>query len=338
MQKTKKPVCILSTGGTISMQRTSEGYQPARGFLEKAMLNIPELQNKDMPRYEIHEFEKPIDSANMTPDNWNQMGEHIKKHYDEYAGFVILHGTDTMAYSASALSFMLENLNKPVILTGSQLPLFETRNDARENLINAIWIAGNYVIPEVCIYFNAKLFRGNRSKKIDASSFSAFASPNYPRLGKIGTTIQMRRDLFLDTPIDKFRLQTIKPTVIGALRIFPGMSIDMIKHLFEAPLEALVLQTYGVGNAPEDPRFLKVIADAVKRGAIIVNCSQCSYAKVKMSDYAAGSALLNQGVISGADMTAEAALTKLFYLFSLRLTSDKIKSQMAADLRGELTL
>lgn len=338
MQKSTKPICVLSTGGTISMQRTQEGYKPAKGFLENAMRNIPELQNKDMPPYVIHEFDNQMDSANMSPDNWNQIGEHVKKHYDEFNGFVVLHGTDTMAYTASALSFMFENLNKPVILTGSQLPLFETRNDARENLINAIWLAGNYVIPEVCIYFNAKLFRGNRSKKIDASSFSAFASPNFPRLGKVGTTIQIRRDLFLETPKEKFRLQIIKPTVVGALRIFPGMSIEMIKHLFEAPLQALVLQTYGVGNAPEDARFLEVIADAVNRGAVIVNCSQCSYAKVKMSDYAAGSTLLNRGVVSGADMTAEAALTKLFYLFSRGLTVETIKNQMRANLRGELTI
>lgn len=337
MKKAEKPICILATGGTISMEKTKSGYRPVKNFLEKAMTKIPELENPDMPKYVIHEFEELLDSANMTPDNWNDIGKHIQKYHDEFAGFVVLHGTDTMAYSASALSFMLENLNKPVILTGSQLPLFETRSDARENLINALWIAGNYSIPEVCIYFNAKLFRGNRAKKIDAMGFSAFASPNFPRLGKIGTSIIIRKDLFIDPPTESFQLQTIETVPMGVLRIFPGMSIEMLQQIFQTPLKALVLQTYGVGNAMENKTFLNALSDAVEKGTVIVNCSQCSYAKVRMSDYAAGNALSERGVISGADMTTEAALAKLFYLHSKELEIVTLKNQMTANLRGELT-
>lgn len=338
MKQTKKAVLILSTGGTICMQKTQQGYAPAPGYLEKSMAKIPELHNADMPHYVIHEFEKPIDSANMTPSNWHQIAEHIKHHYHEYDGFVVLHGTDTMAYTASALSFMLENLSKPVILTGSQLPLFETRNDARENLINALWIAGNYNIPEVCVYFGTKLFRGNRVSKIDASSFAAFDSPNFPIIGKVGTDIRIRHELLLEIPSAEFQLQKINPLAVSVLRIFPGMSIDIIRPILQLPLKAVILQTYGIGTAPEEKSFLDLIQQTVERGIVIVNCSQCAYAKVRMSDYVSGSALLSAGVISGADMTIEAALTKLFYLFSKELALEAVKNQLKQSLRGELTL
>ena len=336
--KKNQSVYVLCTGGTISMQRTGKGYAPSVGHLAQAMQAMPELQNEDMPRYVVDDFPVPLDSANMTPTTWIEIGERIMQHYDDFDGFVILHGTDTMSYTASALSFMLENLGKPVILTGSQLPLFETRSDARVNLINSISFAGRYRIPEVCIYFNNRLFRGNRSKKMDATSFAAYASPNFPVLGKVGTEIIIRQHLVRPTPAVHVGLQPLQDLPMAALRLFPGLSPDVLKHVLREPLKALVLETFGLGTAPENEKFLKIISDATASGIVIVNCSQCPTAKVKMSHYAAGTSLLNAGVVSGGDMTTEAALAKLFYLFSKKLSVEEIKKQIKTDLRGELTV
>lgn len=333
----QKSILIISTGGTIAMQKTAQGYAPMPGHLEKSMAKIPELKNSDMPKYTVYEYPKPIDSANMSPAHWLQIGEDILKNYDQYDGFVVLHGTDTMAYTAAALSFILENLGKPVILTGSQLPLFETRSDARENLINALLIACDVCLPEVCIYFNNKLFRGNRCKKLDATNFSAFASPNFPALAKVGTDMHIRHDLVLKLPKEKLTLQPIYPLMMSVLRIFPGLSLETLRYFLQPPMQALVLETYGLGNAPNDPIFLEVLSTAVQQGVIIVNCSQCPYAKVRMRTYATGTALQNIGVISGGDMTAEAAIGKLFYLFSKFKDLSDIKNQMILSLRGELT-
>lgn len=319
------------------MQKTPQGYAPQPGFLKNAMSKIPELQNPDMPDYTIHEFEHPIDSANMTPAIWYKIALFIEKNYPLHDGFVILHGTDTMAYTASALSFMLENLGKPVILTGSQLPLFETRNDARENLINALLLAGNQRIPEVCVYFHNKLFRGNRTKKTDAISFAAFSSPNFPALGKVGTDIRIRRELLRSMPEKNLNVQSVKPAAIHILKIFPGISLEILQHFLETPVQALVLETYGAGTAPEDKHFIEVIKKLTEKNILVINCSQCSHAKVKMTDYAASHSLQKAGVISGGDMTVEAIITKLFYLLSQSLTLAEIKSQMMINLRGELS-
>ncbi|MBV8802772.1 MAG: asparaginase [Gammaproteobacteria bacterium] len=362
----RKTICILSTGGTIAMHPSSDGYTFVHGDLKNALDKMPELQNADMPHFVVEEFLPLLDSANMTYTHWLQIGEFIQENYNIYDGFVILHGTDTMAYTASALSFMLENLNKPLILTGSQLPLFKTRSDARENLINALWLAGNYIIPEVCIYFNNKLFRGNRCKKMDANSFAAFASPNFPPLAKIGTEITFRKDLVLkdlsyripegeqaslikkndvtsslqsidSKVLNTLNLQSIKPTVVSTFRLFPGTSFHMLEDFLHSPLQALVLETYGMGTGPEDPIFLNMIKQLTQNNILVINCSQCWRAKVKINDYTTGTALLNAGVIPGGDMTVEAAITKLFYLFSKYSSLVEIKSQFVINLRGELT-
>lgn len=338
MAKAKKSVCILATGGTIGMQKTAQGYAPARGFLAEAMANIPELNNDDMPHYVIHEYEQPIDSANVSLRDWQKIAAFIEKNYAAHDGFLILHGTDTMAYTASALSFMLENLAKPVILTGAQLPLFETRSDARENLINALLMANDARIQEVCVYFNNKLFRGNRCKKVNALDFAAFASPNFPVLGKVGTDVKIRHELLRAANDAKLQVHQLEDVEISSVRIFPGFSAKTLQHILQAPLQALVIETYGVGTAPENKHFLAAIKQATDRGVIVVNCSQCAHAKVQMQSYAAGVALQNAGVISGMDMTVEATLAKLFYLFSQKnLSREQIKQLICSDLRGELS-
>lgn len=337
-QAKRKSVFILCTGGTIAMRKTTSGYAPAPGYLTQSMPKLQELANPDMPLYTVEEYEAPMDSASMTPEQWVKMASIIVEKYNDYDGFVILHGTDTMAYTASALSFMLENLSKPVILTGSQLPLFETRSDARENLINAIYIASRYHIPEVCVYFHNKLFRGNRCKKTDASSFDAFSSPNFPMLGKVGTDVAVRHSLVNGMPTAALHLQKMAAISVGVVRLFPGMNMDILKLMLRPPLQALILETYGLGNAPERADFLDPIREAVDSGIVIVNCSQCTTAKIKMHEYATGTALLKAGVVSGGDMLVEAALAKLFYLFSKNVSLPQIKEMLSQNLRGELTL
>lgn len=336
--KTQNSILVICTGGTIAMQKTKTGYRPERGHLQKAMAKIPELQNPEMPHYVFYEYDEPIDSANMTPTHWARLAQDITTHYHQYDGFVILHGTDTMAYTASALSFMLENLSKPVILTGSQLPLFEMRNDAHENLINALIIAAHYPIPEVCIFFNNALYRGNRCKKVSAARFQAFDSPNYPALATVGIDIDLNREYLRPYPHAPFKLQLFSAQTIGVLRLFPGLSMSLIKSLLTLPaLKAIVLETYGSGTAPEDKTFIETIVEATYRGIIIVNCSQCLHAKVNMSTYTAGLALANSGVIAGIDMTLEATIAKLHYLLSQPISLDELKLNLVKDLRGELT-
>ena len=335
----KKNILILNTGGTISSVKTNDGYQPQAGYVIDAMRAIRELQHPDMPNYDIIEYQPLIDSSNIRVEDWNQLGKDIANHYANYDGFVIFHGTDTLAYTASSLSFMLEHLAKPVIITGSQIPLSEIRNDASENIIASLWLASDSRLNEVCIYFNQKLLRGNRAQKVSAHRFGAFDSPNFSHLATIGITISMHEQLLW--PVDKgqFNLQEIKSHFIANFRLFPGFSTKVLAHLLEQPLEGLILESYGIGNAQsQDIAFLEVLSEAVKRGVIIVNCSQCYQASVNMDSYATGRALKNIGLISGFDMTPEAAHCKLLYLLSKGFTVEQIKSKMQQNIRGELSL
>lgn len=336
----KKRVYVAYTGGTIGMQKTAAGYVPAPGYLRDQLAALPELQNPLMPEYDIHEYEPLLDSANMTPADWLNIAQDIAAHDAEYDGFIVLHGTDTMAYTASALPFMLQGLRKPVILTGSQIPFCEPRNDARENLITVLLLAANYAIPEVCLYFGDRLLRGCRAVKVNAVGFDAFDSPNYPPLGTVGIEIQINWEVVLPPPLtpDTLEVRPISPQALGALRLFPGLPAEVVRRILQPPLRGLVLEAYGVGNGPTENReFMAVLAEANARGVVIVDCTQCRKGMVNLHGYATGSALAEVGVLSGFDMTAEAALAKLAYLFSQDYPPATVKRLMQTNLRGELT-
>lgn len=332
----KKHILILNTGGTISSTKTKQGYAPHLGYVQKALALIPTLHHADMPDYTIHEYNPLLDSSNMGLTDWNQIARDIYTRYSDFDGFVIFHGTDTMAYTACALSFMLENLNKPIIITGSQIPLAEVRNDALDNIITALWLCAHQPIKEVCIYFNGRLLRGNRAQKISAQCFSAFDSPNYPWLASIGIDIELHHHLLLPTPTEPFRLQTLSPHRIANFRLFPGFDVDILAYLLQKPLEGLVLETYGAGNAPTQDALLELLAKACADDVVIVNCTQCQQGTVEMNQYATGFSLKQAGLISGHNMTPEAAHCKLLYLFSKQHSIAEIREQMERSLCGEL--
>lgn len=335
----RKHIYIAYTGGTIGMKKSDHGYVPVAGFMEKQLASMPEFHRPEMPLFTIHEYDPLMDSSDMTPADWQIIADDIATNYDKYDGFVILHGTDTMAYTASALSFMFENLGKPVIVTGSQIPLADLRSDGQANLLNALHIAANYPINEVTLFFNNRLMRGNRSRKSHADGFSAFSSPNLPPLLEAGINIELSANVKVDEkPSGEFKVNPITPQPIGVITMYPGISHEVIRNTLLQPVNAMILLTFGVGNAPQNPELLAQLKAASERGVLVVNLTQCLAGKVNMGGYATGCALADSGVISGYDMTPEAALAKLHYLLSQDLSYEEVKAKMQQVLRGEMTL
>jgi L-asparaginase len=323
------------------MVRTERGYAPRPGFLQEYMAAMPELRRDELPQFDVLSLEPLLDSADMAPDDWVRIAEAIAARYADYTGFVVVHGTDTMAYTASALSFLLPGLGKPVILTGSQLSLEHVRSDGREHIITALLLAGMGEIPEVCIYFASRLLRGNRAQKVHNLDFVAFDSGNLPPLAHVGVGIEVNRHLVRKPGTDGLAsVPLVRRPEVASLRLFPGIGAAMMSKLLEPPLEGLVLETYGGGNAPSrDQALLAAIArsTAPPREVVIVNCSQCHGGSVRQTVYSTGAALARSGVLSGFDMTPEAALTKLYCLLAAGLPPAEVRARMQQDLAGELT-
>ena len=338
----KAKILLIYTGGTIGMKKDfATGALKAFNF-SKLLQRIPELKLLDC-EIESISFENPIDSSNMNPEKWAQLATMIEDNYSAFDGFVVLHGSDTMSYTASALSFMMEHLAKPIIFTGSQLPIGDLRTDAKENLITAIQIAslrenGRAVIQEVGLYFEYKLYRANRTTKINAEHFKAFTSPNYSFLIESGVHLKMNPDLFLPTK-ENTGLVVHKnlDTNVIILKLFPGISEQVIAAVVAIPnLKGIVLETYGAGNAPTDEWLLAVLQKAIQNGIHIINVTQCSGGSVRMGQYETSTALREIGVISGKDITTEAAITKLMYLLGQNELAANFKEQFETSLRGEI--
>lgn len=345
MIKRTDKVLLIYTGGTIGMVRN-----PLTGALEPFDFNhlisrIPEFQHIQTD-IEVYQFTPPIDSSDMSPKLWAQLVRIISDNYGKYDGFIILHGTDTMAYTASALSFMLENLTKPVILTGSQLPIGQLRTDGRENLITSIELAvthnqdGTPIVPEVCVYFNGKLLRGNRTIKQNADSLNAFESFNYPHLCDVGVNFTFHRHDILCPDYSRPMIpHTAMDSNVVVFSIFPGIQENVMHHILDVPgLRSIVIRSFGSGNAPHNDWMVKSITEATSRGIVVVNISQCLSGCVEMNRYDTGYQLKNAGVIGGYDCTVEATVTKLMYLQGLYGDHRKIRHSMSHPIVGEMSI
>lgn len=342
----KNKVLVINTGGTIGMIHedptdSSSPLKPAKNWDEIAQAYLP---LKGLPTDYI-QFPELIDSSNMSPKVWVQIAQAIEDNYNNYVGFVILHGTDTMAYTSSTLSFMLKNLGKPVVITGSQVPLSETRNDAYENLVTAIYVAGNKlfnlpVVPEVMILFRDVLLRGNRSMKMNASDFYAFDSPNFPILGDMGEDLNISKNRILKIPTESFYTEKNLYSGVISLDIVPGMNPKLLINIIDSnpDIKGIVLKTFGNGNAPTTDEFFQALDYVCKKGIVVVNITQCPTGFVKMGLYETSAGLSQVGVISGQDMTPEAAIGKLMYLLGKNLSPDEVRRLIQLDIVGEQTI
>jgi L-asparaginase len=340
---TRPSILVIYTGGTIGMVEDSATGALNPFDFEHLTDQVPEIRKFNYTIDSLS-FDPIIDSSNMEPAVWVRLARIIEQHYEKYDGYVILHGSDTMAYTASALSFMLENLSRPVILTGSQLPLGMIRTDGKENFITAIEIAaarrnGRAIVPEVCIYFEYQLYRGNRTHKYNAEHFEAFRSVNYPVLAQAGVDIKYNEAAIHQPTAQEFRIFTNLDNNIAILKLFPGMNPEVVRCTLGIPgLKAVVMETFGSGNAPTGEWFLGALEEAIGRGLLVCNVTQCQGGAVDMKKYETGLGMERIGVVSGHDMTTEAAVTKLMYLLGNGYPLDRLKKYLLTPLRGEMTV
>ena len=340
----KPSILIIYTGGTIGMINDPETGALGAFDFEHILVHVPALKRFGFQLNTIS-FENPIDSSDINPEVWIKLAQIIKSNHDKYDGFVILHGTDTMSYSASALSFMLENLHKPVIFTGSQLPIETIRTDGKENIITSIEIAaakrnGKPVVPEVCIYFENNLYRGNRTRKYNAEHFDAFESPNYPPLAEVGIHIKYNFEA-IHYPSQKklINIKTNLDTNIGILKLFPGINEEFVTAVLSTKgLKALVLETFGSGNAPTAEWFVSLLKNAINKNIIILNITQCNAGSVELGRYETSAQLAEIGIVGGGDLTTEAAITKLMFLFGQPLNFAEIKKYLQISIAGEISV